>query len=157
MDAKKVFAAIGLTSIIAIAGVCVAMMPSGGDHPEIPGSPSEADASTDGLTKNEVQAKLQHYADLLNTDDGKTRYLVVSGSVHTFNNESSGVVGDCMIGVAPGSASVADGDLLISASETYTNWTGSRHISSVYACDYVVPYHAIVGIKIVKTSSNSVS
>ena len=155
MTTTKVLAAIGLISIIAFAGVCVMLMSSGGDHTSDPGSSPispDVDANTDGLSKTEVQTKLQHYADLLNASDGKTHYLVVSGSVHTYNNETSSVSGDCMINVAPGSATVSDGDLLLSSiSESYSFHSGLSTYTSNYVCDYVIPYHAIVGIKIVKS------
>ncbi len=132
MTTTKVLAAIGLISIIAFAGVCVLLMSSGGDHTEDSGSspiiPSDVDASTDGLSKTEVQAKLQHYADLLNASDGKTHYLIVSGSVKS--TEGSGVAGDCMIYVSPGSATVSDEDLVLSGvSETYYESYSGYHSS----------------------------
>ncbi len=158
MTTMKVLAAIGLISIIAFAGVCVMLMISGGDHVNDSGSSPispDVDASTDGLSKTELQAKLQHYADLLNMSDDKTHYLVVSGSVKTTG--SNGVAGDCMINVAPGSATVSDGDLVLSGlSETYSHsYTGYHSSTDIYSCDYVIPYHAIVGIKLVKQTSHS--
>ncbi len=158
MTTTKVLAAIGLMSIIAFAGVCVMLMSTGGGHSNDSGSsPAMPDvyASTDGLSKSEIQATLQHYAALQNTSDDKTHYLVVSGSVRSTG--SNGVAGDCMINVAPGSAIVSDGELVLSGlSETYYNsYSGYHSSTTVYACDYVVPYHSIVGIKLVKQTSHS--
>ena len=161
MTTTKVLAAIGLISMIAFAGVCVMLMTSGGDHVNDPGSSPispDVDASTDGLSKNEVQAKLQHYADVLNANDGKTHYLVVSGLVHTYIHDSNSVSGESMIAVSPGSATVTDGELVLSSlSESYSYRSGSHSITNKYVCDYMIPYHAIVGIKLVELTEHKVS
>ncbi len=156
MTTTRILAVIGLVSIIAFVGVCIVLMASGGNHddnsdPSTTISP-DVDASSDGLSKDEVQTKLQHYADLLNANDGKTHYLIVSGSVHTFNGDGSSVMGDCMIKVDPGSASAINGDLvLFGISESYYWRSGAFNSgTNIYSCDYVIPYHAIVGLKIVK-------
>ncbi len=154
---KNVLAVIGLVSVIAFVGVCVALMASGGDNANGPDPvpDADADASTDGLTKDEIQAKLQHYADILNADDGKDHYLIVSGSVKTYTHSQSSVTSESMIHVKPGSVKVTDGDLAITVSESTTYNSGLTHTTTYYSSEYLIPYHAIAGIKIIKKPNPS--
>ncbi len=131
MTTTKVLAAIGLISIIAFAGVCLMLMSTGGEHNDGPSSSYDIDASTDGLTKDEIQAKLQGYADLLNSRDGKNRYLMVNGE---------------MLKPTPGSVKVVNGDLILSVTEASSYYTGTTY----YYYEYVVPYHSIAGLKTIK-------
>ena len=103
-------------------------MASGGDNTNCSDLVPDADASTDGLTKDEIQAKLQHYADVLNTKDGKSRYLL------TANDSIAPIVG---------SAKVVDGDLVFNSAESssYAGTTNWRYY------EYTLPYHSIIGIK----------
>ncbi len=147
---KNVLAVIGLVSVIAFVGVCLALMASGGNNTNGPDSIQDADASTDGLTKDEIQAKLQHYADILNAEDGKEHYLIVSGSVFTYTHSQSSVTSESMIHVKPGFVKVTDGDLSITVPESTTYNSGMTHKTTYYSSEYLIPYHAIAGIKIIK-------
>ncbi len=148
------FAVIGVIAIIAVAGAGVALVMFNGDPSEQTDAANMNGVGTDGLTYEQVQAKLQHYADLLNKDDGKTHYLILSGTTHTVRSSSGSysfsdnIRSDYMINVKVGSASVSNGDLLISGiSEAYSSSSGSYSTRTEYSCDYLIPYHSIVGLK----------
>ena len=138
---KNGFAVIGVIAIIAVAGAGVALVMFNGNPSEQTDAANMNGVGTDGLTYEQVQAKLQHYADILNADDGKRNYLIVSGSTYFHKGDaSSSVKSDCAIFVTKGSAKIVNGDLFVSATEFYTSYEN-------YTCDYLIPYHAIVGIK----------
>ncbi len=147
---KNVLAAIGLITIMAFAGICVALMASSVDDTHNMDPVTYSDANTDGLTKEEIQKKLQHYADVLNANDGKTHYLIVSGLVKTSTRDYSSITSESMIRISPGSAKVIDGDLVINVTES----TSYHSNVTKYSCEYTIPYHAITGIKIYESLSS---
>ncbi len=147
--AKNVLAAIGLVTVLAVSGIAVAFVMNGGESPS---EQSDAETTgtesvgTDGLTYAQIQEKLQRYADMINNAaDGKGVYLIVSGDVRNITtSQYSSISGSDSIIPVKGSAKVTNGDLTVTANESVNS---SISIVS-YECEYTIPYHAIVAIKI---------
>ena len=70
-------------------------------------------------------------------------------SVGSSSGASRNIKSHEMIEVPAGSASVSNGDLFLSQiSENNYVSGGSLSKTTYFKCDYTIPYHAIVGIKI---------
>ncbi|MBR4226983.1 MAG: hypothetical protein IKR86_09520 [Candidatus Methanomethylophilaceae archaeon] len=142
---RNALAVVGLISIIAVSCIAVGLLIAN-EEPSKPPDDWSADASTDGLTYSQIQSKLNHYAEILNTKDA---YLVLSGDVWSQSYGSSVIstTSGNTVTPVPGSAKVVDGDLMITTKlRSYSGGT-----SSYTNYDLIIPYHSIVAIKIPST------
>ena len=143
MDYSKILL-ITISLVVFVGALCfaVGLTVSNNDH----SSSDEwaSDASTDGLTYSQIQSKLNHYADIINSKDAS---IVLSGDVWSRFAGSSFTLDTSGSTIKPiaGTAKVVDGDLIV---KTVLNYSITNSTLGSNNYELIIPYHSIVAIKV---------
>ncbi|MBE6519932.1 MAG: hypothetical protein E7Z68_02275 [Thermoplasmata archaeon] len=121
---KNVLAAIGIVAIISVAGLALWMSESS----------NHANDDADAASSSDIIANLTRYAEILN-DDSITARVCVNDNIFLVSGTTSSI-----------SAEPVKGTVKVSGlSLEFDKWYDDRHTQAHH---YIVPYHAISGIRI---------